>query len=314
MSGISITVKELRNKAKKMGIKGYSKMNKEELMANEAIIKSFVVDFVVDKVQELLGNGYTIEAKEIAKNNEVVTGIIIHNANSNIAPTIYINEMLEKGNNIQAISEAIVLRYKEIENQGMPAIDVNNIANFEWVKPRLTLKLITAKGNEEVYKGVVCEPFFDLMAIVYIKLTEDASCRVTEQLLKNWNCAYADVINIAKANIENSEPEFVNLGALMGAPEIEIPGMCVITNKERLCGANMMFSPKAMEMACKKLDTDTVIVLPSSVHEVIAIPYELEAVKGCNAMVQEVNETQVEPEDRLADHVFIYSITEGWRM
>ena len=48
-------------------------------------------------------------------------------------------------------------------------------------------------------------------------------------------------------------------------------------------------------------------IVPSSVHETILVPCEdtLE-VQRLNEMVQEVNATQVQPEEVLADHVYMY--------
>ena len=53
---------------------------------------------------------------------------------------------------------------------------------------------------------------------------------------------------------------------------------------------------------------DRFIVLPSSVHEAIVLPPKEEAEYGRLAdMVREVNDTQVDVEERLSDHVYVYS-------
>ena len=53
---------------------------------------------------------------------------------------------------------------------------------------------------------------------------------------------------------------------------------------------------------------DGFIVLPSSLHETIVLPSREEAeYKRLADMVREVNDTQVDAEERLSYHVYVYS-------
>ena len=52
-------------------------------------------------------------------------------------------------------------------------------------------------------------------------------------------------------------------------------------------------------------------ILPSSVHELLIIPRNADTdLKSLESMVQEVNATQVAPEERLSDHVYAYDTKE----
>ena len=52
-------------------------------------------------------------------------------------------------------------------------------------------------------------------------------------------------------------------------------------------------------------------VIPGSIHEVLLLKDTgEEQAERLNAMVREVNETHVIPEERLSDHVYYYSVSE----
>ena len=54
------------------------------------------------------------------------------------------------------------------------------------------------------------------------------------------------------------------------------------------------------------------IILPSSIHEVILIPaYDHDSYDELTSMVKEVNSTQLSKEEILSDHVYFYSRETG---
>ena len=80
--------------------------------------------------------------------------------------------------------------------------------------------------------------------------------------------------------------------------------MIVATNKEKSFGAIAMKAKDKLAEVADRYETDLAI-LPSSIHEILLIPvkenmdfFELEA------MVREVNATQVAPEEQLSNHVY----------
>ena len=92
-----------------------------------------------------------------------------------------------------------------------------------------------------------------------------------------------------------------------GEEERVLPEITVITNKRLLDGAGSILLPsvqKRMERKCGSC----LAVLPSSRHEVLIAPLTdgVQEAIFYQKMVKEVNETQVEPEDFLSDHVYVY--------
>ena len=79
--------------------------------------------------------------------------------------------------------------------------------------------------------------------------------------------------------------------------------MYIISNKSNVNGAASMFYEDALSELCEKIGTD-LYILPSSVHEVIAVSSELGTPDELSQMVREVNGSQVAPEEQLSDHVY----------
>ena len=87
--------------------------------------------------------------------------------------------------------------------------------------------------------------------------------------------------------------------------------MYVLSNKFRNYGAACIAYPNVLEMIGQILKKDYYI-LPSSVHEVIIVPYsEIYVCSKLDEMVREINSTQVEEEDVLSNHVYLYDRVSG---
>jgi hypothetical protein len=86
--------------------------------------------------------------------------------------------------------------------------------------------------------------------------------------------------------------------------------MYVLSNEDKLNGAAVLLNDKVMDDITEKLGQDY-FILPSSVHEVLIVPKNDQMdLKTLESMVQDVNATQVAPEERLSDHVYAYDAKE----
>ena len=87
--------------------------------------------------------------------------------------------------------------------------------------------------------------------------------------------------------------------------QYDVP-MYVLTNKEKIFGASvLLYSEKLQELAEKT--GKNLLILPSSVHEVLLMPDEEDREYGFyRQMVEEVNTTQVDPEEVLSYSLYCY--------
>lgn len=82
--------------------------------------------------------------------------------------------------------------------------------------------------------------------------------------------------------------------------------MFVLSNKQKLLGAACMFYPNVLKAFAEEKNCD-LYILPSSIHEVILLPATGENSKeDLYEMVAEINRTQVEDCEILADAVYFY--------
>ncbi len=96
---------------------------------------------VRDGVEALLGEGFQVEIHDSVKNNDThLTGLIIRNAGSNIAPNIYLEYYFDKyqeGMTMEEITGRIIRAYKECH---VPEhIDISAVLDFESVKDRMLI-------------------------------------------------------------------------------------------------------------------------------------------------------------------------------
>lgn len=81
----------------------------------------------------------------------------------------------------------------------------------------------------------------------------------------------------------------------------------MLTNRNKVFGGIMMTWQYTLEKLKEKLGSEEFIVLPSSIHEVLAIPLNEETEwKGLKEMVKEVNNTMVIQEEVLSDSLYVY--------
>ena len=80
----------------------------------------------------------------------------------------------------------------------------------------------------------------------------------------------------------------------------------VITNSRKCKGAGCIMNRKALRTFAQTYGTNTLFVLPSSIHEMMIAPYDSSLdLDELSVMVKEINETQVAPEERLTDRAYI---------
>lgn len=88
----------------------------------------------------------------------------------------------------------------------------------------------------------------------------------------------------------------------MAAPYSQMP-LYVLTNASGIDGAAAITRPEILKGITDKMGP--VYVLPSSIHEVLIIPKsQAPDVESLKAMVREVNETVVRPEEQLSGNVY----------
>lgn len=268
------------------------------------------VNAVVEAIKAQLGDGFKVEATEVYKNNEKRIGIFIRATEETVAPTIYLSDdMLKAG--ADEVAEQIVGVYKKNRVQSPSDLGFNPelFKDWNWIKNRLKFKLVSTKGNKNLIKGKIHFNELGLTGIVIVMLdhvgTGSGSVMVSKEYASYWGVTADEVIATAKSNVDN-DIKIVSMSAMLGMPETSDAPLWILTNNYGYFGASVMFSTEARKKLKEMTGWDEYYILPSSIHEIIAVPKNDEIDSNeLIKMVKSVNRSIVEPEDRLTDNIFI---------
>lgn len=252
-----------------------------------------------------------------------LTGICIRSENSNIAPIIYLNDAYNRFQNGMSIA-AICEKLRQLYEQHCitDAFDVSILTDWSKVSDRVCAKLINFNRNKKYLQDKVFTlvPTTDIVIMYYVDLdtvTEGATAPVSQKLFHSWGIDTGTLYDTAMRNTERiHKPSVRPLNAVMNEmlqadedelAEIDVPCMYVITSSRMVNGAILALIPDVQAKLQEKLGD--YLLLPSSTHEMLAVPQNLQNPSDLLAMVTDINHTQVAPLDQLADDV--YTIQNG---
>lgn len=296
-------------------------------MMNYEIFKEVVAEKFMDYMPEQY-QGMRLRVEPVNKVNKVLDGITLvgSGAGRSVSPTLYINHMYEhylETENLQEVLQSAARRmdmaFKEMPEVG----DVN----LESAKDNIVFQVINTLQNEDMLRDMPHREFQDL-SIIYrwvVKVDENGiqssaiRNNLAEQLGMNeeqlFKCAVENTRRIFPPTVKSMNDVIREMFISDGMPaEVadmmigEMPEdkmMWVISNDRGINGAGSMLYEDNLHKLAMKLETD-LYILPSSVHECIAVstnvgdPYELAE------MVSEINMGQVALEDRLSNQVYHY--------
>jgi hypothetical protein len=186
--------------------------------------------------------------------------------------------------------------------------------DFDKVKDKIIFKLEPTKTAEE--RKTTFAPFLDLAMSFFVLIEESENkletARISDDLIEKWGTDFETVKRLAEENTPELLPlkvmkmadlmKSIGMGDMI-APE-DVP-MIIVSNKQHVSGSGAMLYQGTLEALAEETGTDLVI-LPSSIHEVIVIPMEDGADPRLSEMVQEVNAEEVAEDEVLSDHAYRY--------
>ena len=142
----------------------------------------------------------------VTKNNGTRrTGILFKQEDSNLAPTIYLEEFYQKylkGQQVPDLADSICSIYQEIRVK--KTCDCQNLFDFNHVKEHIVYKLIRRDANEELLKQIPYEPFLDLAVVYYIQIDNtrfgSAAIQIRNEHLRYWRVEKEEIRRLAEKN------------------------------------------------------------------------------------------------------------------
>ncbi len=280
---------------------------------------------VKDRVRDICGEDFNVSVRDTLKNNSVILkGLVIMGKESNVAPSIYLEEFYTDhcdGRDMDDIVNDILKLYAK--NRDCGNLDVNLFNNFEEIRSRITYKLINYESNLSLLQTLPHRRFLDLAVVYLVVLGEtprgQATVTIHTEHMENWGTTEEELWKLASDNAPRlSKPEIMSLcdlvkdmmGQMPDMMDEGIPadaGMYVLTNTSRINGAACILYDDVVSGFAGGLGKDLYII-PSSIHEVIMMPADgYRDVDRMIDIIKEVNSTQVGEEEILSYRLYRYS-------
>ncbi len=169
--------------------------------------------------------------------------------------------------------------------------------------------------NKDILNDIPYIPYHDL-AIIFKIAFDVRKDQVATSLIRNdhlimWGITLKDIAAVAMQNTEQLFPivfrPMDDIIKQITGEEIEVNDMMyVLTNQQWLNGAITMLYSNCLKNVGNLLK-ENFYLIPSSIHEMIVVRESgVEGIEYLNAMIREVNASEVNPEEVLADRAYYY--------
>lgn len=304
-------------------------------MVYEQFLKS-----VQKALKERLDPDYNVIIQPVTKNNGLTyDGISIKKSGDPLVPFVYLNSFYHSFINGTPLETIISNLLTLLEKNSLPKIPLgNDLLTTERITDTIIYRIINRTANQKRLENLphISFPNLDLSLIFYISVTETPdnlyTALIHKQHQKIWNLSTDDLYQIAKSNTPrlfpariNSLPDMIR-DITKESPELKkiekdiddifdsqilYPPMYVLTNDIGINGSVCMFYDGILKDFAACIDSD-LIILPSSIHEVLMIPFnENISFDELAETVRSINQEEVPKEDRLSNHIYHYSRSNG---
>ena len=306
-----------------------------EKLANKVLDKLNDKD-LVDKVHIM-----TI-SKCIKINDQEMYDMIICNEDSNISPNFhlqkFINHMKSDDNTeesdydnfVDSIIEAF--EYSMNTDNTVNDIQLDELQDLDKVRDMIFPRLISRKHNIKFLDKCPYALFGSNLAMIfYIEIPQKDedddsiySIKVTDTLMDSFGINLKELIDIAIDNISSSnQMKFGDLCTVItrmmdiSEEDAEVlkdadPGLFIVTNEQGHYGSAYLSSGALVEEMAKNLNS-SIIIIPSSLHELLIIKADSNNIDECQEridevkeMVYQINREHVADSDILCDGCFFY--------
>lgn len=267
----------------------------------------------LNRVLEERNAGFRIVYQDSFKNNACKAGYALRSEENNCTPIVYYEaEWYEQDDEVVADYLEDMYRSHSMNFEG-----IDDLLDKDYVLANVLPRLVSEENIEEIERrGMVYEHILDMAVIYYVPIGEMPKgmlgfITVTNQMIANMDVS---IESVHKASLENLE-EVVSISDIadvireMAGPdaipecEPKMP-MRVLSNASKNFGAAVMLLESVQQRLADEFGN--YVILPSSVHECIAVPYKNASdLEQLIAMVKEVNATQVALEDKLTDNIYV---------
>ena len=239
------------------------------------------------------------------------------------APNFSVYSFYERHQQGEELDELLHEIAQQVIEADQAVDNVRENLNLEGIKDKIAFELINTEQNKEYLENVPHREYLNL-SIVYTWLVGNDehgtfTATITNSLMKSLEMDEEQLFCVAKDNMKEQMSTVIKpmneiidelLGDVCDNEPLDLDIgkenlMYVITNEMRFRGASAILDEEKLHKFAETLGEDFYL-LPSSRHEFIAVPASVGDINMLEEMVYEINQTQVEIEDRLSNEVYQY--------
>ena len=193
-------------------------------------IKNTILDYLPEEFSDA-----KVDLQQVAKNNEMLTGIIIHQEKINISPTIYLDPFYKDYLSGSKDLDTVMGEIGQIYVQNVPDknFDVSRITDFELVKDRIIAKVICMENNEKLLEGKPYRQMADLAVTYHVLLSKEngmMTVPISDKLMQRWGIVEDVLFTAAKNGMSNFTPVTIKsmtetLMEMCGEEQFELMGV-----------------------------------------------------------------------------------------
>lgn len=266
-------------------------------------------------IEELIVRGYEVKEEKVIKNGTELEGILFI-SDDNLCPIIYVDSIIKQSEIEEKSVNDIVEEIIDIfENNKNFKIDINKFFEAKFILSHIYIGL-QKDSVEEILKRNTS--FEGIESYLYIRENSKNGMYSVKVSMQMLNISGITEDEAWKSAVENTNAESVIksvaevLAEMVGIAYVEDEDafpLYTVTNRCGEKGASAILNKKVLTAFGEKYQTDKIVVLPSSIHEMLIAPYTGEMdLDDFSNMVKEVNNSKVAPQERLTDRAYIVSV------
>jgi len=290
-------------------------------------------EVVKEKFQDYMPAEYAdhrVDTQQVTKVNQTLDSINLipkDNKGFSAVPSMYINTMYEHYKECEDLQEVLQTAADTMAHAFKKAPQIVPGLDLDTAKDNIIMVLVNTEQNKELLKNAPHREFQDLSVIYRWVVGKDAegiqSSIVHYDIAETLGMSEEALYQAAVVNTKNLFPPTIKsmndvmrdmlmadgmqgeMADIMIGEISDERTMWVISNDRGIGGAASMLYEEGLHNLAEKLETD-LYIMPSSIHEVIAVSTHMGDPNDLARMVNEVNMAQVSLEERLSNQVYHY--------
>jgi len=298
-------------------------------MMNYELFKEIVIENFKDYMPEEYKDGKVIIHQVIKVNQilECINLILYNNENISILPNIYISSMYEHYNECGNLQKVFQTATDRMIQAFMNTPHIVQELNFDRMKDNVFMVLVNTEQNKSMLDNVPHREFHDL-SIIYRWLFNKSIDNIQSAIIENplaeafgmdeealYGAAVMNTKRLFPISVQNMNDILRESYMENGMPDKmidmiigEVPEeqtVWVISNESRINGAASMLYEEVLYTLAEQLERN-LYIMPSSIHEVLAVSAAMKDPNELAQMVSEINRAQISLDKRLSNQVYLY--------